>query len=191
MSIRSILLALALAALPLPVLSQQAPERGARPEWGTTRGRKPDHHRPFALLLDHRRELGLSADQVARLQVVARRLEERNRPLRDQLRRQREAYFAARRAQIAQLTPEARRDTLRRLQGERGKPHPIPPEMRPIVEQMRANTRAAMEEAEKVLTPEQKERARALYRAHHEEMRRERGEGRRAEDRGPGSRPGA
>ncbi|MBV9772974.1 MAG: hypothetical protein JO040_03450 [Gemmatimonadetes bacterium] len=176
--IQRVLLVLVLLALPLPLHAQQG------------RGRKPEH-RPFALLLDHRQELGLSADQVARLQAIARRLEERNQPLREQLRRQREAYFAARRAQIARLSPEARRDTLRRLQGERGKPHPIPAEMRPIVEQMRAHTHDAMEDAETVLTSEQKERARALYRAHREELRRQKGERAGAGGRVAGSRAGS
>lgn len=179
MKIHRILLILALVALPLPALAQHSREHGA----ASARGREKAH-RPFALLLDHRRDLGLTADQVTRLQGIARSLEAQNRPLREQLRRQREAYFAARRAQIARLSPDARRDTLRRLRDERGKPHPLPPEMRPVVEQMRANTHAAMEDAETVLTPDQKERARALYRAQRERMR----EQREAEDRGAGSR---
>src|SRR5262245_27630367 len=41
--------------------------------------------RPFDLMLERRQELGLSPDQVTRLQAIAARLEETNRPLREEL----------------------------------------------------------------------------------------------------------
>ena len=125
---------------------------------------------PFAALLRHREELRLSRRQVERLQAVGRELEERNRPLRQQLRRQREAYVAQRRAQVRRLSAEQRRDTLRRLREERARGE-LPPEMRPVVERMRSNTRRAMAEAQSVLTHEQKRRARALVRERRREAR--------------------
>lgn len=146
-----------LAALPAAVRAQDG---AAPPAWSAADEREGAVH--FAVLLRHREELRLSRAQVARLEAVGRALEERNRPLRQQLRRQREEFVERRRAQVGRLSPEQRRDTLRRLREERARGEGLPPQMRPVVERMRANTRRAMEEAQRVLTAEQKRRARAL-----------------------------
>lgn len=135
------------------------------------------HHRAFQGLLAHRQELRLTDAQVVRLQEIGRGLEERNRPLRAQLRAQQEQFKAQRRAQMERLTPEQRRDTLRRLRQE-GHRREIPQAMRAPMAQMRANIRAAMEEAQGVLNPQQKERARQLMR----EARRNRGDRMRGQD---------
>lgn len=174
---RHALLLLALAAAPAAAAAQDA---AAPPAW--SRADERGEAAPFAALLRHREELRLSREQVARLEAVGRALEERNRPLRRQLRRQREAFVEQRRAQVRRLSPEQRRDTLRRLREERARGEGLPREMKPVVERMRANTRRAMVEAQRVLTPEQKRRARALVRERRElreevqrERRRERG----------------
>jgi Spy/CpxP family protein refolding chaperone len=155
-----------------------AQEPGARPPRGEHRGGRGERA-PFALLLRHRAELGLTGEQVARLEQIGRDVETRNAPLRARLREAHGRYVAERREQIRRLTPEQRRDTLRRLRAERKeKGRRIPEEMRPLVSELRENTRQAMEEAKAVLTPEQKERARALMaaeRARRHEQRSRRG----------------
>ena len=151
-----------LAAVPAGVPAPVHAQDGAPSPWDAAEER--EGAMPFAALLRHREELRLSRAQVARLEAVGRVLEERNGPLRQQLRRQREEFVKLRRAQVGRLSPEQRRDTLRRLREERARGEGLPPQMRPVVERMRANTRRAMVEAQRVLTTEQKRRARALVR---------------------------
>ena len=132
--------------------------RGARWERGAAhRDARPAMEKLVAL----RQELQLSDAQVVRLQEIGRRLEERNAPFRAQLAAQREQYKEERRAQMEKLTPEQRRDTLRQLRERRGR-REIPQAMRAPMERMKENLRAAMQEAQGVLTPQQKERARQL-----------------------------
>lgn len=167
-SLRALLL-VALLAAPAAAAAQDG---AAPPAWSRADERR--EAAPLAALLRHREELRLSREQVARLEAVGRALEERNRPLRQQLRRQREAFVEQRRAQVRRLSPEQRRDTLRRLREERARGEGLPGEMKPVVERMRANTRLAMQEVQRVLTPEQKRRARALVRERREEVQRRR-----------------
>lgn len=139
--------------------------------------------RAFELLLRHRGELALSGAQVERLEAIARQLEARNRPLRQRLLAERQRYQAELRARMERLTAEQRRDTLRRLRAG-GPPAQVPAAMRPTVEEMRRNIRQATQEAQGVLTPAQKERARALVRQQVRERREDRRE-RWRERRGP------
>ena len=169
------LVVVALAAAPLAAHAQQDRRdsadvrRRARVE-REGRAHQDQGRRPFELLRRHRAELQLTDEQVGRLEAVARRLEERNAPLRAQLRQARERMVAERRAALERLSPEARRDSVRRMREgmRRGE---VPQALRAPMEQMRANQRAAMEEAQQVLTAEQKERARALVREHMRERR--------------------
>ena len=170
-----------MVALSLLAAAPAAAQTG-RPGADTARGGRWEQggrqHRPaFQGLLAHREVLQLTAAQVTRLQEIGRRLEERNRPIRAQLQAQQEQFKAQRRAQMERLTPEQRRDTLRRLRDE-GHRREIPQAMRAPMEQMRANIRAAMEEAHGVLNPQQKERARQLM----QEARRARGDRMQGQD---------
>ncbi|MFL5385948.1 MAG: hypothetical protein ACJ8GN_25815 [Longimicrobiaceae bacterium] len=133
---------------------------------------------PFDRLMAVRGELGLSDGQVARLQAIAARLEETNRPVRQELLRRWQEIREERRAALMRMTPEQRQAELRRVRGQG--PPPVPPRLRPLVQQMRRNIAGAMREVGTVLTPAQKARARALVRERREEM----GPGRR------GGRPG-
>lgn len=166
-------LALALLALPAVATAQPAgPPRGAPP-----REVVHDRHggRAFAMLLRERERLALTDEQVRRLDTIRRRLEARNAPLREKLRREHARFVAQRREQLSRLTPDERRDTLRALreQRRRGDGPGLPPAMRPLAVEMRGNIRAAMEEAQGVLTDEQKQRARELLRERRRETRRE------------------
>jgi iron-sulfur cluster repair protein YtfE (RIC family) len=148
-----------LAAAPVAAQQSGRGDTTRAPRWERGQGReaRPAMERLVAL----RQELQLTDAQVARLQEIGRRLEERNAPFRAQLETQREQYKAERRAQMEKLTPEQRRDTLRMLRERRGRKE-VPQAMRAPMERMRENLQAAMQEAQAVLTPQQKERARQL-----------------------------
>jgi hypothetical protein len=118
--------------------------------------------RPLDRLMEVRSELELSDAQVGRLRAIALRLEEDNRPLREELERRWLAVRQERRAALMRMTPEQRQAELRRIR-EQGPP-PVPESLRPLVQRMRGNIGAAMREAGTVLTPRQKARARALIR---------------------------
>ncbi len=165
--IRNLAVAVVLAAAPSPALAQLP-----QPE-----------QRPFALLLENRAQLGLTDEQVRRLEVIRNRLEVQNRPLREQLRTARQRLMEQRRAEMQKLTPEQRRERMRQMRQQRdpgdGRPGmALPPELRPIAERLRANTDRAAEEARDVLSLEQRVRARELARAgmqqRREKMRRRR-----------------
>lgn len=125
--------------------------------------------RPFELLVRARRELQLTEPQVARLQAIAGRLQERNAPLRRRLLEERERLVTRRREEIQRQlegkSREERAEILRRLRHEE-RPRDLSPELRPVVEEMRRNLNAAMREAHGVLTPRQRARARQLMREH-------------------------
>ena len=123
---------------------------------------------PFDRLMAVRGELGLSDAQVVRLQAIAARLEETNRPVRMELLRRWREIREERRAELMRMTPEQRQAELRRVR-EQGPP-PVPPRLRPLVQQMRRNIAGAMREVGTVLTPAQKARARALVRERRGEM---------------------
>ena len=147
--------ALLLGAAPAAAQEDGPPARGA--EMLARR-----EQRPFDLLMEVRGELGLSDAQVGRLQAIAARLEETNRPVREELVRRWQAVREERRAALMRMTPEQRRAELRRIRGQG--PPPVPESLRPLVQRMRGNIGAAMREAGTVLTPRQKARARALVR---------------------------
>jgi hypothetical protein len=185
----------AAAAAPAVVEAQarsapQAQEQATR-SWG--------QRVPLERLQQLRAELNLSDDQVVRLQAVGERLRQQNAPLVEQLRAsgawQRERSQAGQRAR---MTPEQRqqlrqrwdnmspdeRDALRQRMQERRRgaqaagaargPRQLPEELRPTAQQIRANTRGAMQEARAVLTAEQQMRLREIVR----ERRGSSGEGR-------------
>jgi hypothetical protein len=120
-------------------------------------------------LLENSAALNLSEAQSARLQEIAQRLEERNRPL-----------VARLRAAGVPMGPPPRRMS----EEERRELHAKLQEHRPTLLQLRRNTHAAMQAAREVLTPEQLEMARELMR---EREGRERRDGNRgAPHRGSG-----
>ena len=122
---------------------------------------------PFDRLMAVRGELALSDAQVARLQAIAARLEETNRPVRMELLRRWQAIREERRAALMRMTPEQRQAELQRVREQQGPP-PVPPALRPLVQQMRRNIAGAMREVGGVLTPAQKARVRELVRERRE-----------------------
>lgn len=162
------MVALALvASAPAAAQSGRAGNDTARAGRWQHRGEQGHEARPpFQRLVALRQELQLTDAQVARVQEIGQRLQQRNAPLRAQLATQSEQFKAQRRAQMERLSPEARRDTLRTLR-QRGRRRDVPESMRAPMQQMRENTRAAMQEVQSVLTPQQKERAGELMRREH------------------------
>jgi hypothetical protein len=146
---------LLLAAAPAAAQDDGPPARGAEML-------EPRDQRPFDRLMEVRGELGLSDAQVGRLRAIALRLEETNRPVREELQRRWLAVRQERRAELMRMTPEQRQAELRRVR-QKGPP-PVPESLRPLVQRMRQNVAGAMREAGTVLTPRQKARARALIR---------------------------
>jgi Spy/CpxP family protein refolding chaperone len=150
---------------------------------------------PAARALALRAELGLTADQVNRLEAIQQRAQAQNAPLLERLRasgfeaqrqpmtpEQREAHRQKMQERQRATTPEQRQQMRERMQsmtpeqrgahreqmraergqagmrGERG----VPQELRPVMQELRENHRAAAQEARAVLTPQQHDRLREL-----------------------------
>ena len=116
----------------------------------------PGRRMPFERLLERRAELGLSAEQVSRLEGIRDRLQAQNQPLIQQIQAaRREAGLpergGARGGERPRLTDEQRRAA--RAMRDR---------VRPLGRQLRDNARAAMLEAQQVLTDAQREQLRRI-----------------------------
>ena len=120
--------------------------------------------RPFDALLRHRGELRLSAQQVRQIESVARRLEERNAPLRERLVHEHRRWREERRTQLERMSPGERRRELRRLRERRGAGEQVPEPLRPVVREMLVNIEQAIHDAQGVLTAEQRLQARQILR---------------------------
>jgi len=119
---------------------------------GAPRGDRPQRfaRNPVTVLVDSAQVLGLSADQTARLQSIAQELDVRNRPALDSLERYRPRDGGGGMGGgmgRGEMTPEMRE----RMQ-----------HARPFMQQLRANNREAIDQAMEVLTPEQRDHARAM-----------------------------
>lgn len=176
MKIRSFALLAALLATAAPAVAQQQGQPAPRGEHRGEHHGPGEHGRrmkgegrrfgnPLEHLLQRREQLNLTAEQVARLEAVQRRVQEQNRPLMEQLRQLRGPAGARpeRGARGAELTPE-QREALRRTREQ----------ARPIMERLRENNQAARREVEQVLTDAQKQQLRQWH-----EQRGRRGEARR------------
>jgi hypothetical protein len=104
-------------------------------------------------LIRHRADLQLSTEQVARLQEIDARMRERNRPYVQKLLELRHGSHFDPHVRREEMTPQQRAEFDRRVA-----------EVRPLLERIRENNRAAMKEVGSVLTPEQKTRLRDLLR---------------------------
>jgi hypothetical protein len=141
---------------------------------------------PLAGILALKDSLGLSAAQVSQLKQIQTELRAENQPLLAQLR-----AATGRDSSIAQelrgLTPEQRRARIRELRAERraklaamtaeqrealrAQRRAKLQELKPVLEQIRSNVKAAAEQAKAVLTPEQRSRLQAMRKARIERMK--------------------
>ncbi len=113
--------------LAAPALAQEQDHRPGR------------HADPAERVARMRAELGLSDQQVARLEGIFQELRERNRPLGERLR---------------EAMPKRQPGAAARRRGE------VPDEVRNLRQQLRENRRQAMQEVREVMTREQLERLR-------------------------------
>lgn len=162
MKIRSLVLILALLAAPEALSAQRSSEDS-----------RSERHGPVEMLLRRRERIGLSDEQVARLEEIGRRMEERNRPLVARLlemRRRLRADFPRDRDDMDEAQRKAYR---RRVKAAR-----------PLLREIRENNREAMREVGDLLTPDQKDLVRRMLRDRHDDDddrdgRKGRGDGRR------------
>jgi hypothetical protein len=108
------------------------------------------------MLLDRREQMGLTAEQVARLEAIQARVEERNRTPVQRFLEIRRRWQEERPANWRSLPPARRREIQERFQGA------IREESRGLGEQVQRNNREAMLEVRAVLTEAQRERLRRL-----------------------------
>jgi Spy/CpxP family protein refolding chaperone len=119
----------------------------------------PGRMDPFGGLLERRAELGLTGEQVSRIEAIRNRVQAQNRPLLERLsaaRRQAGLPEPGVGARDAQRTPptEAQREARRRFREAN----------RPLLDQIHDNARSAMREVHEVLTPQQREHLREAHR---------------------------
>lgn len=139
-------------ALPMTVEAQRQPPHEGR-EAVSRRG-------PVELLLRNRDQLALSASQISRLEEIGQRMDLQNQPLIARLVEIRRGATGEPRPQHG--TPEHQEANRRRME-----------EAKPLMDQIRKNNHAAMEEVGEVLTSEQKAQVKQII-----DERRRRGDGR-------------
>lgn len=137
------LAALVLVAAPL---AAQGQGRGPAMGRGMMRG-GPDGmgRNPVAVVLDHRAELELTADQVRQLEAIRERVEAENGPRWERLKA---AFGDADPSQMSDEERQALRERMRELQ--------------PVRQEIRATNRAAGGEIHEILTEEQETRLRPI-----------------------------
>lgn len=128
-NLNRILLAVGLLALPAAVSAQGPGGPGGR---GGMRGGVA------AMALEHKADLNLTDEQVAKLQDIQKKLDEKNKPLREKMEKQTNG------ASFRDLTDEQREA------------------LRPIMEDLRENSRKSADEVREVLTKEQQDKLREL-----------------------------
>lgn len=147
MKIRFLVLALLLVGGATPLTAQHRDSHPSQKQGAF----RPGPQRPVERLLQHREALQLTTEQVAKLQEIDRRTEERNRPyvqLLVEKHREVKATFEAQ----PDLTREQRHAIVKRSMEE----------LRPHVEKIRESDHQAMREVREVLSSEQRSLLRNL-----------------------------
>jgi hypothetical protein len=134
-----------------PVLSRTGPQHAAG---------------PLGRILSQAMALGLTADQVQRLEAIQTHLKEQNQPLFEKIRaahpQSARAHTAGGLAEWRRLTPEERQRRFAARREARQAFLAAHPELAEVVQQLRANMKAAHQEVSAVLTAEQKATLRSL-----------------------------
>ncbi len=134
---RALLLALIFISIAGPSAAQDAPELAAQ---------EPFRQSPLELLLEHRDSLGLTADQLARLDEIRQELAARNEPLIDRMLRLRNEWQEARRS----------------ARSGAGRLERIRTAAEPIRARIQRHNREAMQAVRRMLTPAQREHLRDI-----------------------------
>lgn len=147
-----------LSAAPIALQAQEpAPHPGGHGQHhGPMQAGRMD---PFARLLEKRQELGLTAQQVSQIEAIRTRLQAQNQPLMEQM------QAARRQAGLPERAADARGGERPRLTEEqRTAMRQMRDRMAPLHEQVRTNTRAAMEQVHGLLTEQQRTQVRQWHR---------------------------
>jgi hypothetical protein len=157
------LLALGFAALPT---GAQAGDRGHSGRGGAegaaagSEGRRP--RGLITRLIEHRSDLGLSDDQVSRLEQLKTSHAAQNRPLGEQLQRAHDEFRrevgGPDRDAMRNLPPDERKKVREQRMKQRKEYMAKHPELTPVVDQLKANRKAQREEVMSVLTPDQQKK---------------------------------
>lgn len=124
--------------------------------------RGPRHRDPIARLLANKDRIGLTSDQVSRLEAIRSELRAKNEPLFEQVRTTLgfDGQKRPMRKWRNEMTPEQQAEWKQKREA-----------VRPIMEQIRANHREAREASLAVLTPEQVEKLKAERAERREKIR--------------------
>jgi len=133
----------ALVAVPEVVQAQQPQQQTQGAPGNRSRSQQRAPRTPGAVILQHKDELNLTAEQVAQIEKIDAELQEKNRPLQQQMRELRGNVSGD------QLSDEQRAELRQKTA--------------PINEEIRKNTMAAREQILQVLSPEQQQRAKELW----------------------------
>lgn len=168
-AIAGVVVGLALVAAPLAAQAGQG--RAGMGRGMAAGGPAAMARNPVAVLLDHRADLGLTEDQVGRLESLSQRVAAENGPRWEQLR----AAFGD--EAPADMTAEERARLRERMRA-----------LDPVRAEVRETNRAAMDEARSVLTADQLEKLPTIMRRgpRHGERGAARPGGRRDGQQGPG-----
>ncbi len=136
------------------VLAAPQPAPAQEQDGGKTRRARD----PIAGMIEHRAELGLTDDQVARLEAVHERYREQHKALREQIHQI--IGDQPKPAPLEGASREERREARRKRHEELVAQHP---ELGPIFDQLKANHQAAREEVKAILTPEQQQKLQQMH----------------------------
>ncbi|MGH7726415.1 MAG: Spy/CpxP family protein refolding chaperone [Candidatus Eiseniibacteriota bacterium] len=158
------LLALGFAALPAGAQAGDRGHSGMKGAEGAAAGDR-ETRRPRGLitrLIEHRSDLGLSDDQVSRLEQLKTSHEAQNRPLGEQLQRAHDEFRrevgGPDRAAMRNLPPDERKKVREERMKQRKEYMAKHLELTPVVDQLKANRKAQREEVMSVLTPDQQKK---------------------------------
>lgn len=158
----TVLLAGLLAAA--PALAQEAPSARERGESAAERMAHRGHG-PLEMLMEHRERLALTQEQIASLRAIEQRTAEMNQPLLQRMMQIRETALQEREKLEPPLTRDQRREMMSHMR-----------QARPLLRQVRENSREAMREVGQVLNDAQKTALREIVAERREQMRERRGE---------------
>lgn len=142
----------ALIAMPAVAQAQQQQQRPTQTAPGSRGGMQQRQARtPSSVILQHKDELKLSAEQVAQIEEIGAELQEKNRPLQEKMREARGSGSGG------QMSQEERAKLLQK--------------MAPITEEIRKNTEAAREKMLQVLNAEQQKKVKEIWEANQQQQR--------------------
>ena len=130
---------------------------------GKGEGRDRDRKDHITRLIEHRAELGLTDDQVSRLETVRDRYVEENKALRQQI-HQTVGDRKRDHESMKSLSREERQEAMKKRHEELLAEHP---ELAGVFDQLKSNHEAIRDELDVILTPEQKDKLKQM----HEERR--------------------